>query len=685
MPGKWAIFFLPSLKTGRLKSVIQILILLMLSPAAAAQNHVIDSLQQIASDHPGDTLGAKVRLSLVYELSRKDSQKARSYCYQVIRLATALQRIKELQGAYAYLVTLHQNSGGLDSARYYVSLLEKTSKENPANTSVMLAYYQTTGLFYKNQGQYNLALPFMLKALKLNEAEDENHAGQLLNVGNTYLNMGDLKTAARYHLQSLEIFEKLNHKRGQSFCLNSLGNDFFQLEQFDQAEKYYQLSVTLKQELQDKRGLITGWTGLGDVYKEKGQFKISEKYYTQALATAKELKLLLEEARSNNQLGLLYRKMNDLPKAQAALTSALQSARQGGDSAMSATISSTLIVLALSVKTRNETETQLLANLGMHVNLGDRGEEATGYSNLAQYYASIQKFDKAYYYLEKYKKVQDSLTGSSVVLQIKELEARFEQEKKEKEIALLKKDQELQKLELSRQRANTSIIIIALISVIAISIVLINRYRVLNRSRRLVELERMRNTIARDLHDDIGSTLSSINIISQMALKDANGSTSHFQRIAQHSSSMMESMSDIVWSINPSNDSLEQVISKMKEFAAEILDPLNIEYAFSGEDNLQSIKLDVSTRKNLFLIFKEAINNAAKYSSAKAIKIQFKKMNSTIGLNIQDNGKGFDIQHGSSGNGLRNMKERAINLRGTLELKSSSDAGTEITLLLPLT
>lgn len=635
-------------------------------------------------EYPGDTLAVKALLNLVFEFSRKDSQKAKSYCYQVITLATSMHRINELQGAYAYLVTLHQNSGNLDSAQYYVSLLEKTSKENSNNTKIALSYYQTAGLFYKNQGLYNQALPFMLEALKLNTGENENHAGQLLNVGNTYFNLGDLKNAARFHLQSLELFEKVNNKRGQSFCLNSLGNDFFKLNQYDQAAAYYHRSVKLKAELQDKRGLITGWSGLGDVYKEKGPLELSEKYYKQALATAKEMKLLLEEARTYNQLGLLYKKMNDMPQAQESLSQALQLARQGGDSSMSATISSTLIVLKLKAQSEKETEDQLLANLGTHINLGDRIEEATGYSNLAQYYASIKKFDKAFYYLEKFKKVQDSLSGGSVVLQIKELEAEFEREKKEKEIALLKKDQELHKAEISRQRAHTSIIVVILIAVIAIGILLINRYRVLNRTRRLVEMERMRNTIARDLHDDIGSTLSSINIISQMALKDANGSASHFQRIAQHSSSMMESMSDIVWSINPNNDSLEQVTSKMKEFAAEILDPLDIDYTFSGEENLQTIKLDVSTRKNLFLIFKEAINNAAKYSAANAIKIHVKKENGSITLNIQDNGKGFDVLGSSSGNGLRNMKERAENLRGELSLKSSG-TGTEISLSLPIT
>lgn len=653
--------------------------------SATAQSRVIDSLQRVVAEHTGDTLALKARLSLIFELSRKDSQKAKAYCYQVINLATSMHRIKELQGAYAYLVTLHQNSGRVDSAQHYVSLLEKTSKAYPDNTNVALTYYQTTGLYYKNIGQYNQALPFMLKALKLNEDENENHAGQLLNVGNVYLNTGDLKNAASFHLRSLEIFEKLKNKRGQSFSLNSLGNDFFKLNQFDQAEAYYLRSVKLKEELQDKRGLISGWTGLGDVYKEKGQFQRSEQYYTQALAASKEMKLLLEEARCYNQLGLLYKKMDDIPLAIKSLSTALLLSKQGRDSAMVATISSTLTVLKFKAQNEKETESQLLANLETHINLGDRGEEATGYSNLAQYYASIKKFDKAYYYLEKYKKVEDSLSGTPILLQIKELEAQFEKEKKEKEIELLKKDQALQTAELQRERANKIIVIIALISVVVISILLINRYRVLNRTRRMVELERMRNTIARDLHDDIGSTLSSINIISQLASQEKNGNASHFQRIAEQSSHMMESMSDIVWSINPNNDSLAQVMSKMKEFASEILDPLDVTYTFTGEETLTALTLDVGQRKNLYLIFKEAINNAAKYSAATAITIAFLKKDNLLLLTLTDNGKGFDLAAASSGNGLRNMNERARTLGGELLMNAAAGKGTEVVLSLPIT
>jgi two-component system sensor histidine kinase UhpB len=84
---------------------------------------------------------------------------------------------------------------------------------------------------------------------------------------------------------------------------------------------------------------------------------------------------------------------------------------------------------------------------------------------------------------------------------------------------------------------------------------------------------------------------------------------------------MMENMSDIVWSINPKNDLAEQMVFKMKEFAAEILEPAGINYSFQVADSVDTLKLDSEKRKNLFLIFKEAINNAAKYSDGTQVTI----------------------------------------------------------------
>lgn len=609
---------------------------------------------------------------------------AKRYSFEIVALADSPSEAKWLGGAYNYLTAIFQQTGKLDSAKFFLALTTEVIKRNPGNIKMKYNYNQTAGLFYKNQGEYKQALPYMLDNLKIWTKADENKAGLMLNLGNLYLKLGDFRTAADYHLQSLRLFETLKNLRGQSFCLQSLGNDFFNMKELVVAENYFKKSLELKEQLDDKRGQLTTTISLGDVYKDMNKHRKAEAYYKAALAEASRLKLPGEEARALHQYGLLYKRMGENQKARESFSRSMVLSQQIGDSVTLATTRSEVLDLDLREQNREKTETQMLDGLNTTIRTGDRQQEAIEYHRLSEYYASTKDFERSLYYLKKHEALDDTVAGKAVLVQLKELETKYDSEKKEKEIELLKKDQQLQALELQRQRSNTTIIIIVLISVVTISILLINRYRVLNRTRRLVEMERMRNTIARDLHDDIGSTLSSINIISQMALKDANGSTSHFQRIAQHSSSMMESMSDIVWSINPNNDSLEQVISKMKEFAAEILDPLDIAYTFTGEENLQAIKLDVSTRKNLFLIFKEAINNAAKYSLAKAINIHFKRANAHVELSIQDNGKGFDVLSTSSGNGLRNMQERAENLRGKLTLKSSHE-GTEVSLSVPIT
>lgn len=632
-----------------------------------------------------DTLEVKAILGLTNEFLRKDIAQARSYAQQAIRTSLQLKYVFGLCSGYVYLTSLNQSALKRDSALYYLGLIDQLAKEHPEDIRISKNYNQTAGLFYKAQGEFKRALPYFLENLKLATKEDENKAGSLLNIGNTYSQMADHRNAMTYHLQSLSIFEKIGNKRGQSFCLHSLATDYYFLKQLDKAEEYLERSLKLKNELQDKRGMVTALQALGNIAKDRNQYVVADQYYNKSLVLAREMKAVGDEIVALHQMGMNHMRKPDPVAARKVFTEGLTLARQLGDSTLAARLKSSLLSMDVEEQKKEKAESTFMNNLNTMIVSGDKSGLALEYGRLSEYYALNHDYEKAFEYLKKHEALNDSLEGNAVLIQMKTLEEQFKNDQKEKEIQLLKKDQELHKAEISRQRANISIIAVALISVVIIGVLLINRYRVLNQTRRLVELERMRNTIARDLHDDIGSTLSSINIISQMALKDATGNALNFQRIAQHSSSMMESMSDIVWSINPNNDSPERVVSKMKEFAAEILDPLDITYTFTGEENLQALKLDTPTRKSLFLIFKEAINNAAKYSSATAISIEFRKLTENLQVVIRDNGKGFDLQAASTGNGVRNMQERALSLKGNLDLRSEAGNGTTITLSIPLT
>lgn len=662
-----------------------ILFLLINVEIAFSQTTLIDSLKNIVAVHPGDTIGLNALLNLTDEVSRKDMGPAKVLAHQAIVLAEKLNYSLKLGNGYQYLMIFHQNGGSLDSAGYYVNKLEQLSNENPDNRKIKINYNQTAGLFYKNQGQYSRSLPFMLDNLNLLKAENESRAGQLLNLGNTYNNMGDFANAVHYHLQGLDLFEKINNIRGQSFCLQSLGNDFLGLKQFEQAKNYFERSVKLKEELGDRRGLINTWSGLGDVYKEQNQFRLAENYYLKSLRSLREMNLILGESKTQNQLGLLYKKMGDIPRAHATLSAGLALAKKGGDSTLSAAINSNLVDLVLLEKKEYEIENTLFNNLNTFINSGDRINEALSYYRLSEYYQSNNQFEKAYNNLKKYEQLKDSVEGKEVLIQIKDLEQKYETEKREKEIILLKKDQELQALALSRERTNVILFAFALFSVLIISVLLVNRYRLKNRANRMMEMERMRNTIARDLHDDIGSTLSSINIMSQLAMNENGNTNQQLKKIATHSAQMMENMSDIVWSINPKNDLAEQMVFKMKEFVAEILEPTGIDYSFHVEGSVDMLKLDSEKRKNLFLIFKEAINNAAKYSEGTNVTINLLLQKNHLHLEVIDNGKGFNIEEGKRGNGLSNMKDRAAAIAGALQHNSELGKGTRILLTVPIT
>src|SRR5690606_31679252 len=112
--------------------------------------------------------------------------------------------------------------------------------------------------------------------------------------------------------------------------------------------------------------------------------------------------------------------------------------------------------------------------------------------------------------------------------------------------------------------------------------------------------------------------------------------------IADQSASIMERMSDIVWSINPVNDSLSAVSAKMKEFTAEILDPKNIQYVFTGIDEIADTTLSIEAKRNIYLTYKEILNNAAKYSGATLVTINIGLKEESLVLNVSDNGCGFD-------------------------------------------
>lgn len=649
-----------------------------------AQTARVDSLLRIVAQGKRDTTTLKVIHELGVEYSRKDIAKEKELAYKGISIGKQIN-YNELTGFYALLTTAHQSSGNMDSAVFYLNLLESTHKKAPDDKRVSLNFFQTAGIFYKNSGRPKEALPYMINTINLT-SDSTTRAGMLLNVGNTYVELGELQTAVGYFMKSLALFEKVDNKRGRSFVYNSLGNAHMKLKQWAKAKPYFEKSLRLKEELKDTRGIMNTLDGIGNVSMELGDYPSAVKAFERSYEMASEKKLNVEQGHSLHNLGEVYSRMKDDKKSLYYYKQALVHAKQSDDKAWIAWLESNIIKADKSNASVKNMEAGLLKSLAQFEKTGDKISIANTHHNLSEFYAEQKKFDKAFMHLKIAETIDDSARGLSVEAQLQKLEQQYADEKKDREIELLRKDQQLKTAGLERTHAIQAGVIVALVLVLIIGLLLMNRYQVVLRSKRLEEIERMRNAIARDLHDDIGSTLSSINILSQLAIKgESDQASKHFTKIAEQSSRMMESMSDIVWSISPGNDALDQVVMKMKEFAAEILEPKNISYRFTGEDSLKGTILSLDKRKNLFLIFKEAVNNAAKYSGATDLEIKFVRHGNTLSLSVSDNGNGFEPETVKAGNGLKNMKERARALSARFDFDTSASNGTRVALELTLT
>jgi signal transduction histidine kinase len=198
----------------------------------------------------------------------------------------------------------------------------------------------------------------------------------------------------------------------------------------------------------------------------------------------------------------------------------------------------------------------------------------------------------------------------------------------------------------------------------------------------------MRNSISENLHDDIGASLSNIGILTELAKRNIENelkSKEYLDKAGEDIQRISESISDIVWNINPKYDELRNLFIRMKRYAADMLDGKNISYELNFSEEAEALSLSMEKRRNFYLIFKEAVNNLVKYSQAKNAMIEVSSFPHHLQLSIKDDGKGFDTSAKSTGNGLHNMQKRAQEMKGNFRIQSTTGKGTEIVLEIPIT
>ncbi|MGZ8537758.1 MAG: ATP-binding protein, partial [Flavisolibacter sp.] len=277
---------------------------------------------------------------------------------------------------------------------------------------------------------------------------------------------------------------------------------------------------------------------------------------------------------------------------------------------------------------------------------------------------------------------------------------------KQKELELSQKESRLQQAIAAKESQNKKLLFIIIIVGVVAGFYGIFRYRQTERMRKklassllelklaqqqLIQVEKqneaqnIRQRISRDIHDEVGATLSGVVLFSEIARQKIDSQKDkatgeYLEHIYSNSKVMLEKMSDIVWAINPKNDSFERIIFKLRTYAMDLCAAKGIELHFAIEEKLFQCSTTMQSRKNIYLLIKEAINNAIKYSQAGNIYFSMKTENNLLHIEIRDDGKGFELNDQPAGNGIVNMRIRARELGSELTIESAIGKGTCISL-----
>jgi ligand-binding sensor domain-containing protein/signal transduction histidine kinase len=208
------------------------------------------------------------------------------------------------------------------------------------------------------------------------------------------------------------------------------------------------------------------------------------------------------------------------------------------------------------------------------------------------------------------------------------------------------------------------------------------------RVAQLRKIERLRIQIAADLHDDVGSRLTKVAMVTELVEREtlsSDRSRPHIEAIARTTREVIQAMDEIVWTINPKNDTLENLANYLFQYAQEYFQNTSVRCRLDFPPKLPDVALSTEERHNLFMAFKEALNNVLKHSDANEVRVSLTANQGKIGILISDNGKGFDVKAiNGSGDGLMNMNSRLKRVGGHLDLESRPGAGTRVQMEAPI-
>lgn len=644
------------------------ILLLLFAFKCFAQNEAIDSIQQALKEfdakkqeygknHPpneSDTTKAKMLNDLSWEfLSISDFERATRYASEGLALSQQLKFSKGMADAYVII-----------------------------------------GSVYYGQDNYPEALKNHFAGLKIRqEAGDKKGvAGSYGNIGNVFYSQGNYAETLKNYFAGLKIFEEIGDKNGVGRFYSNIGNIYSDQGNYPEALKNYFAGLKMFEETGDKSGIAGAYNNIGNIYADQGNYTEALKNYFASLKIREETGAVNDIADSYSDIGSVHFSQGNFAEAMKDYLAALKIQEEIGDKNGMAL--SYINIGNVNVKMHNALPAKVWLDKGLKLSeeIGNIEVIRNAYLSQSEADSVLGDFKGAYVNHKQYILFRDSMVNDENTRKTLQTAMQYEFDKKE---AATKAEQDkkdvVAKAELQKQKLIRNGLIgggAALFLFAGMGVFYFIKKRERNRVK---QLEAVRARISRDLHDDMGSTLQSISVMSEIVRMKSKSTVPELvlsiEKIGNTSREMIEKMNDIVWAVNPKNDHFENILFNMRTFAGELLAAKDIMFHFKADDGLSNVKLPMEKRKSFFLVFKEAINNAYKYSGAKNVRVEISKTNHQLKLVVEDDGSGFNLNDDRlkmDGNGLKNMKTRADELNGKFSITSETGLGTKVNLTVNL-
>jgi signal transduction histidine kinase len=699
--------------------------------AQSGQNRLVQQLNAQAQQefNKGNIKQARQYSTLALEESKRleDQSGEADACSMIAKVSLAQQRYEEALQYFRQSTDLNRKTGrfralaedylGAGSALRGMGKLDDAINQSESAIKIYLALgdssrlaesLNTLGSYYKQAGNQAVALDLYNKSLtiRIRQHELKKIPESLNNIAIVYFATGEYDKALGYFYKVLDIFTLLNSKKDISVSLNNLGVLYITIGRYDQALSCYTQSLQINRELNDSSAFARDLNNIGVIYLEKGNDDKALNYFEQALRINKALGEKYESIDALGNIGLIYKKRKDYTRAREYLGQTLTLAQETYDKERIADYYRYMGQIAADEKNyaaalhfleegmKQARETGLKAQLGsIYQDLSSINYETGNYKTALEYYKS-------------YIDIKDTLFNEARDDKMKELEARYQTAKKEKEIVKLNEETKLQaaRLQSSNERFWYQLVIFisAFVIIGGFTLVYITRNRRKQKElirQALAEQEKLRfisvieteekerKRIAGDLHDSLGQILSTARLNLSGLEEVINKTDSDYSKMFHNALSLVDEacteIRGISQNIMPTALIRQGIIPAIENLVARINESQKLQVVFTAKPAGE--RLDENIEFALYRIIQECLGNIIKHAAATEVQLSLTSRDQRIFVEIRDNGKGMEVSEipNSKGLGWKSIFSRVSILNGSIDISSVMHQGTRISIEFP--